>query len=82
MIITLLDCEIQDNLINESYVKSNVISFKRKSQFMILYLADGKEIHKKDLIQFISVILEIDDHKKPITLDISNITHDIILDLP
>ena len=47
---------------------------------MILYLIDGKEIHKKDFIQFDSIILEIDDYKKFIILDISNITHDIILD--
>ena len=81
MIITLLDYEVQDNLINESYVKSNVISFKQKSQSMILYLIDEEEIHKKDLIQFISIILEINDHKEFIILDISNIIHDIIFDL-
>ena len=81
MTIALLDCETQDSLINELYIKSNVISFKWKSQLMILYLVDEKKIHKKDFTQFASVILEIDDHKKLIILDISNITHDIILDL-
>ena len=49
---------------------------------MILRLADGKEAHKKDLIQYAPVILELDNHKEPIALDISNITHDIILGLP
>jgi len=48
---------------------------------MILYLIDEKEIHKKDFTQFVLIILEIDDHKKSIILDISNIIHDIILDL-
>ena len=81
MIIVLLDYEVQDNLINKSYVKSNIISFKQKSQSMILCLVDGRETHKKDLIQYISIILEINDHIKFIILDISNIIHDIILDL-
>ena len=47
---------------------------------MILYLIDEKEIHKKDLIQFVSIILEIDDYKKFIILDILNIIYDIIFD--
>ena len=50
IIITLIDCEFQDNFINELYIKNNVISFEYKSQFMILYLIDERETHQKDLI--------------------------------
>jgi RNase H-like domain found in reverse transcriptase/Reverse transcriptase (RNA-dependent DNA polymerase)/Integrase zinc binding domain/Chromo (CHRromatin Organisation MOdifier) domain/Integrase core domain/Retroviral aspartyl protease len=78
----LIDCGSQDNLINESYVKDNAIPFKDKPQPMILRLADGREAHQKDLTRYTPVNLEINDHHEPIALDISNITHDIILGLP
>ena len=78
----LLDCRAQGSLINNKFVQLYTIPLKPKPKPMILRLADGQTSHNKDLTQYAPVQLQLQDHHEHIALDVSTITHDIILGLP
>jgi len=78
----LLDTGSQGSLIDDTFVQKNAIPLKPKPEPMILKLADGEEALKKDLTQYAPVQLQVNDHHEHIALDVTTLTHDIILGAP